>query len=343
MNRPIRSTRFLPLAAAVFGAALLLGGCEKPQQVSTQQGYRGTGMVQVTNPRIVAKAAALHDVPESIPQASADGPKARQVYQNVKLLGDLSAGEFTRLMVSMTQWIAPTEGCNYCHADNGNLADDSNYRKVVARRMIEMTWKINTDWKAHVADTGVTCYTCHRGHGVPQQVWSNAAPSRHASRMLGNDFGQNRPSASVKLASLPYDPLTPFLEQAQPIRVAGTTALPTGNSANIKGTEVTYALMMHMSDSLGVNCTFCHNTRSFGAWDGGPPTRVKAWHGIRMARQLNVDYVDPLADVFPPAREGPMGDPLKVGCSTCHQGVSKPLRGVSMLKDFPELAGKPAN
>jgi len=42
---------------------------------------------------------------------------------------------------------------------------------VVARRMIQMTQRINVDWKPHVADTGVTCYTCHRGNNIPANVW----------------------------------------------------------------------------------------------------------------------------------------------------------------------------
>ena len=37
------------------------------------------------------------------------------------------------------------------------------------------------------------------------------------------------------------------------------------------------------------------------------------------------------------ARLGPHGDPLKVNCATCHQGAYKPLLGVSMLRDYPEL------
>ena len=38
---------------------------------------------------------------------------------------------------------------------------------AVARVMIAMTQRTNEDWKAHVGDTGVTCYTCHRGKNVP--------------------------------------------------------------------------------------------------------------------------------------------------------------------------------
>jgi photosynthetic reaction center cytochrome c subunit len=56
-----------------------------------------------------------------------------------------------------------------------------------------------------------------------------------------------------------------------------------------------------------------------------------------MVRQMNNEYLNPLASVFPDYRKGPMGDVAKVNCTTCHQGVYKPLYGVSMAKDFPEL------
>jgi len=94
---------------------------------------------------------------------------------------------------------------------------------------------------------------------------------------------------------------------------------------------------MHMSNALGVNCTYCHNTRAFSNWEQSPPQRVTAWYGIRMVREMNVGYLDGLGSVFPDYRKGPMGDVAKVNCATCHQGVFKPLYGVSMAKDFPEL------
>jgi photosynthetic reaction center cytochrome c subunit len=58
-----------------------------------------------------------------------------------------------------------------------------------------------------------------------------------------------------------------------------------------------------------------------------------------MVRDLNNDYLKPLTSVFPENRLGPTGDVAKVSCATCHQGAYKPLYGVSMLKDHPELAG----
>lgn len=326
----------LPLLAA----AMLLTACERPPMQSQQQGWRGTGMVQVDNPRTLARQqAALPAIPELPPPSADDGPKARDVFQNVKVLGDLTVAEFTRHMLAVTAWVSPTEGCNYCHNPE-NLADDSKYTKVVARRMIEMTRHVNADWSKHVGQTGVTCYTCHRGQPVPQQVWTSAvAPKNNrVGSGLGNDAGQNKALPSIALASLPYDPFTAYIaggdDGADAIRVQTSTALPTDNRMSIKQAEFTYSLMNHMSNSLGVNCTFCHNTQSFQHWN---EKRVTAWHGIRMARDLNSAYITPLTQVFPANRLGAAGDVPKVFCGTCHQGVNKPLGGAQMAKDFSGL------
>jgi photosynthetic reaction center cytochrome c subunit len=329
--------RLLTLSVAVFGlgAALLLGGCERPPVESKQNGYRGTGMVQVSNPRIAATTAALHVAPPGTPPAGSDGPKAKDVYQNVRVLGDLSVAEFTRHMVAITQWVSPADGCNYCHNPQ-NLADDSKYTKVVARRMIQMTQHLNADWKNHVGNTGVTCYTCHRGQAVPANVWFTPQAPKAAKLFLGDDAGQNRPMSVVGLSSLPYDPFTTYLRDDAVIRVNGKTALPTGNRQSTKQAEHTYGLMVHMSEGLGVNCTFCHNTRSFASWEG-PVQRVTAYHGIRMARDLNVAYMEPLTKSFPANRLGPNGDVAKANCATCHQGVNKPLNGAAMAKDYAGL------
>ena len=330
-------------ALAVLATALVLTACERLPMQSTQLGYRGTGMVQIDNPRILAaQAAARPAIPASTPAASPDGPKAKDVFQNVKVLGDLSVAEFTRTMVAMTAWVAPAEGCNHCHA-GANLADDSKYQKVVSRRMIEMTRHINGDWNAHVGKTGVTCYTCHRGQHVPAETWKTAAPGKRSGpgNLLGNDFGQNKAKPSIALASLPYDPFTGVLDGKGVIRVNGPQALPSGYKMPIQTAERTYSLMNHLSKSLGVNCTFCHNTHSFQSWDG-PPQRVTAWHGIQMARDLNVAYMKPLTGTFPKTSLGPTGDVAKVYCATCHQGQNKPLGGVAMAPDYPAFAGAPA-
>lgn len=337
----MREFRFRSLILSVAALAVL-AGCERPPIESVQRGYRGTGMQQVYNQRLLVTQASLNTAPEPLAAASADGPKAKDVYQNVKVLGDLSVGEFARNMVAITQWVSPKEGCTYCH-NAANFADDSKYTKVVARRMLQMTQHVNADWKSHVGATGVTCYTCHRGNPVPNQVWFAPADRRSTGALLGDLEGQNQPSPSVAYSSLPFDPLTPYLLEAKPIRVNGNEALAmTGNAANRSSTkqaEFTYALMMHFSQSLGVNCTYCHNGQAFQSWEVSPPTRSTAWYGIRMARDLNNDYMTPLTATFPANRLGPKGDVAKVACGTCHQGAFKPLYGAEMAKHHRELQG----
>jgi len=335
----------LKLLAALALAGVAVAGCERPPVDEVQRGYRGTAMVQVYNPRVVAKQAALNTVPEPLAAAPEGGPAAGTIYQNVKVLGGLSIAEFTRTMTAMTAWVVPKDaapaeaGCNYCHV-GGNFADDGKYTKVVARKMLQMTQKINAEWKPHVQGTGVTCYTCHRGKAVPEFVWFQDVDNTAAAG-LGNRAGQNRSTPAINGASLPSDPFTPFLLGAEPIRFTGATALPTGNRKSIKQAEWTFALMTHMSQGLGVNCTYCHNSRAFNDWSQSPPQRAVAWHGIRMARALNNEFMVPLTEVFPAHRKGPLGDVAKLNCATCHQGAYKPLYGASMLKDYVTALAAP--
>ena len=332
------TSRFL--SWAILGAVVLLTGCERPPMLSEQHGYRGTGMVQVKNPRTVEEQAANNTPPFALPAAPTDGPRASQAYKNVQVLGGLSTAQLTRLMVSMTSWVAPNEGCVYCH-NPVNFAEDSKYTKVVARRMIQMTQHVNQDWKAHVSETGVTCYTCHRGNHIPKNVWTAPKDRKYASSLLGDLAGQNLASKEAGLTSLPFDPFSSYLMDNKAIRVNGQEAMAGvgsyANRASLKQTEHTYSLMVHMSESLGVNCTYCHNTRNFASWEESRPQRVTAWHGIRMTRDLNNEYMTPLTSQFPTERLGPHGDVAKVNCSTCHQGAFKPLYGAAMAKDFPEL------
>lgn len=317
---------------------LLTAGWERPPIDSTQSGYRGTGMVDVVNPRTRGADLAAQEAPPSQDPASSEGPRAGDVYQNVQVLGDLSVSEFTRLMQGITNWVSPEEGCAYCH-EGGNFASDKPYTKKVSRRMIEMTQHINAQWKDHVAQTGVTCYTCHRGKNVPQYTWYPDQARDSFQGMAGWRDGQNAPDEDVALSSLPGDPFSPYLLEDTDIRVAEGTALPRGQGASIQATEHTYGLMMHMSESLGVNCTYCHNSRAFRNWEQSNPARVSAWHGIRMAREINNDYVDPLTEWLPPKRKDTQGNAQRVNCTTCHQGLPKPLNGAPMVADYPSLVG----
>jgi photosynthetic reaction center cytochrome c subunit len=266
-------------------------------------------------------------------------PLAKDTFKNVQVLGDLPVGEFTRTMLALTAWVSPKEGCNYCHAPGDDPSVDKLYTKTVARRMLAMTRQINSAWQPHVAQTGVTCWTCHRGQPVPAQVWFNQAGGKQAGGAAAVSDGHNHPSLQAGLTALDVNVLGRFLVGNEPLRAAGVQALPANNPATIKQTENTFGLMIHISQSLGVNCTHCHNTRSHADWSTSPLTRTTAFQGIRMVRELNNQFLLPLAGTFPAERLGPTGDVPKISCATCHQGQNKPLGGAPLLKAHPALGG----
>jgi len=333
----------LALALAV---SLWLVGCER--NLSDQRGFRGTGQIQLKDPGAVAALKDLNSIPPAEDPADIESPPASEVFVNVKVLNDLSATEFSRLMQAMSTWIAPEEGCDYCHNPD-NLESDEKYPKVVARRMLEMTRRINTEWKAHVGETGVTCWTCHRGQAVPSGDWFMGENPAAPKPVMGNRDGQNRPAPSSAFSALPNDPLTRFLVTGETtattvgesaVRIQSSTVGPTrANAPSVKSAEMTYSMMLYISGSLGVNCTYCHNTRAFASWQESTPQRVTAWHGLQMVRELNTQFLIPLTPVFPNYRLGPHGDAPKVGCATCHKGAFKPLNGVSPLPDYMALSG----
>ncbi|MBK1649001.1 photosynthetic reaction center cytochrome PufC [Rhabdochromatium marinum] len=322
------------LALLGLGATAFIVGCEAPPPEIVQNGYRGLSMQQNYNPDLLKELVEANEVPTAIPAATPGGGLAKDVYKNVQVLGDLTVNEFNRTMVALTTWVAPKEGCTYCH-EGVQWESDGVYTKIASRRMLQMTRDTNSNWTSHVADTGVTCYTCHRGNPVPEYVWTSDPGPDHPSEV--SPTGQNAIGHAVGYTSLPYDPFTPFLLGDTEIRIIGTTALPQGNRKSIKQAEWTYSLMGHIMDGLGVNCTFCHNSRSFYAWDQSTPKRTTAWYAIRNVRDINNQYVEPLGEVLPASRKGPLGDPYKVNCKTCHQGAYKPLFGAKMAKDYPAL------
>ena len=315
------------VALVAFGF-VVFGTFRAPRTETVQHGYRGTGMDLVYHRAELAVAQQANALPAAIDPVEKVGKKAKDVYKAVEVLGDLDVAQFNRLMASLATWVAPQQGCAYCHGNQGNFASNALYTKRVARRMLQMTRHINADWKSHVANTGVTCWTCHRGQPVPSYVWFNNPGTMQEMAV---------PSTVAGDSSLPTDPLTPYLQDAKEIRVNAVVPLAGTDHQSIKQTEGTYSLMMHMSTALGVNCTYCHNSRAFSNWSQSTPQRVNAWYGIRMVRDVNANYLESLNGVFPANRLGPHGDVPKVNCTTCHQGAYKPLLGASMIGTYPEL------
>jgi photosynthetic reaction center cytochrome c subunit len=311
---------------------------QRPPVDVVSTGNPGMGMQLLYNPAGVAKSLGVNQPPPMLPQINA-GPPAGSVYKNVQVLKNVSTGAFGRLMVSMTQWTAPQQGCGYCHVA-GNFASDAKNTKVIARRMLLMTIAVNTTYANHVGDVGVTCYTCHRGANVPANIWFTGITPGSAPGLAETNTGKNLPSPVANGSTLPLDPYTPFLQNNDSIRISGNTALPSGNRASLKQTEWTYSLMMSYSQALGVNCEYCHDSRAFDNWSESTPQRVTAFYAEAMLRDLNNNYMVPLTAEFPADQRGASGDVAKIDCATCHQGVYKPLFGAKMAVNFPPLLGQ---
>lgn len=322
----------------VLGAIFISQTFEFSSVDIVQRGYRGLAMEENTTARLGEAKAIANRLPEPAPPVDKAGKKASSEYKNLKVLGDMDANEFLRLMTDMTTWVSPEQGCAYCHDEN-DLAAERPYTKIVSRRMLEMVRYINGSWKTHVADTGVTCWACHRGQPVPANVWFKPEPPR-AFGTVGTRISQNLGSKAAAYSALPNETFGNFLKASDDLRVVPATRVLHGpGMASMQATESTYGFMMHISQGLGVNCTYCHNTRSFVDWDQSTPQRATAWYGIRMTRALNNDFLEPLKPVFPANRLGPTGDVAKANCATCHGASAKPLNGVSQLKDYPVLIG----
>jgi hypothetical protein len=116
--------------------------------------------------RVVYSVVALWVALGSLLAQDKAGDKApKQVPNptNLKVLKVSSGAEVRQIMRTFTAGLGVQ--CVYCHVQ-GNFASDDNPKKEVARQMIEMSQKINTqfsDGKMHV-----TCFTCHRGEAEPK-------------------------------------------------------------------------------------------------------------------------------------------------------------------------------
>ena len=336
---------------AVFLAAMIVAWGQPFATASQQTGPRGTGMhVQEFVSDLEAGDPTLADYYEDEPFYPQEGEDlAGDIYENVQVLGNLTDANFNRLMNAITLWVAPDEGCAYCHAGaaEGNYADDDLYTKVVARSMIQMTQNINQNWAAHVqanAEVGVTCYSCHRGQPVPNNVWFEIGPVN--SNVAGWPAIQNRVTMTSNFTSLPSTYLEHFLLQdedgfygvAQVHDLASRVENLPGDPL-IQQTEMTYAWMNYFSNSLGVNCVFCHNSRAFYDPSQVTPQWATASLGIIMVQEQLEQYILPLESVLPEERLGPVyADVPKLACRTCHQGYQQPLNGLNVIRNWPELA-----
>ncbi|MDQ6802171.1 MAG: c-type cytochrome [Acidobacteriota bacterium] len=96
-------------------------------------------------------------------------------------------------LLSTMRGIARSLGtkCNHCHAANAagsaeefDFASDAKPEKKVARTMLRMVRDINANYVSKVNAHGqaVGCFTCHRGHTVPETQAAAAPPEAPTPR-----------------------------------------------------------------------------------------------------------------------------------------------------------------
>ena len=291
--------------------------------------------------------------PAPLPPAADDSRPATAAYQNVQVLTDVNAGEFMRLQQAITQWVSPREGCGFCHAGE-DYASDAKPQKAAARLMLRMVRHVNADWGQHVQPAGVTCYTCHRGQPVPAETWFPSVPRPDRPVVAKQDNWREAADSVRKF--FPDAGWDLYLLGNEPISVQSTTALPGGTVSSQVVAKRVYEMMMQMSDGIGVNCGYCHNSRAIESWEQSTPMRWAGHYGLQLTRDLNRNFLLQLPQALPltrervhetslpvlPAREdGPQNGNGFVVCATCHYARPKPLNGAAMLSDYPGLGPAP--
>jgi photosynthetic reaction center cytochrome c subunit len=316
-----------------------------------QLGWRASSLVQFAPD---PWQAARQDVPAPTLAAVPDDPRpASAVYRNVKVLNDVNAGDFMRLQAAMTAWVSPRQGCGYCHVA-GDWASDAKPQKAAARVMLAMTRHINSTWSTHVGPQGVTCFSCHEGQPVPRDVWYQSPP-RRTPTMVEPEEDWDEAARTVH-AFFPNEGYEEYLLQDTPGLVQSQTDHPTKQSSNLVAVKRLYEMMMQMSDDIGVNCGFCHNSRAMFDWSQSTPNRWVGLGGIKLTRDINRNYIVGLSSILPLSRlrvdaDQPWSLPRReqgwqagnglAGCATCHHGAPQPKVGVGLAARFPTLMAEP--
>jgi photosynthetic reaction center cytochrome c subunit len=223
--------------------------------------------------------------------------------------------------------------------------------QAVMRAMNVMTQTINTKWRSHVGAQGVTCFTCHRNQAIPPETWFPRVP-KETPAMFARSENWDENAQTVR-RFFPDNGWALYFLQNEPIHVQSKTALRSATVAPELVAKRVYEFMMQMSDGIGVNCGYCHNSRALADWGQSTPNRWTGYTAIQMTRDIDQNYLIKRGDwvpqtreylkqnslVVPPDRRVAHAAPGLVVCASCHYGHIKPDTGASPVQ--PRQAGLP--
>jgi photosynthetic reaction center cytochrome c subunit len=313
------------------------------------------------------------------PTAWAEGVQAGQAWVqanpnpiNVQVLTGMTSAQ---IWLYMQQYVSGGLGvsCQYCH-DLNNFAADTYPQKISARNMLYLVSDVNSqfivdlpNWKGNY----VQCATCHNNKANNLESFGEqfvkSVPDIPVVVEPLNDQGvailnpAEKPEAIRGPVGLqdavlfyvynylvwkPYDPAVPDSGR-------GSLALTYEGGRNQEQVTINQNVMNYQSWSLGVGCTYCHNSRNFVSYseaplNGAPHSgnlanlqygynKLKAQRMLQLTTWLKANWLNYGAvpkEGVPTALEGGAsrfsyqtidGQVYNVpGCYTCHGGQAIP-------------------
>lgn len=321
------------------------------------------------------------------------GVQAGQAYigqfpqpQNVQVLRNMDTAQIWNYMQRISG--AMGVSCQYCH-DINNLAADSYPQKISARLMLLLVRDLNAQYMVNLPNwrgNFVQCDTCHNGQAlnVPSvsDEFNKSTPSIDVvlepldiqglpirDINVLTDTIKPRDATGAPLPSLrmglkqatlyyyynyfiwkPFDP-------ADRTSGRGSLALLVEGNRTQDQVTINQNTMNDMNWSLGVGCTYCHNSRNFYAWEADivapqfPHTyainRLKAQRMLLMTTFMAQNW----SRYVLPRNPQPTGASFPLdgnqyltnidgslyvlpGCYTCHRARSVPRAAINAV-DIP--------
>jgi len=298
---------------------------------------------------------------------------------NVQVLTGMSSAQ---IWTYMQQYVSGGlgVGCQYCH-DLNNFASDEYPQKAQARSMLYLVSDVNSEfivnlpnWKGNY----VQCATCHNNQpNNMEAVGEQFAKSIPDIPVTVDPLDENgmpildpalKPEAIRQPVGLQdavlyyiynYQVWRPY-DAADPESGRGSLALTYDGGRTQDQVTINQNVMNYQSWSLGVGCTYCHNSRNFVAYSDAPTSGVPhsgnlanleyGYNKLKAQRMMQLttwlrenwaNYGAAAKPAIPTALDGgasvfsyqPLnGQTYNVpGCYTCHQGASIPRAALNNI------------
>lgn len=291
---------------------------------------------------------------------------------NVQVLSGLTSAEVWTYMVQYVSGGLGV-GCQYCH-DINNFAADTYPQKTSARNMLYLVSDVNAQFIVDLPNwqgNYIQCATCH--NSAPnnlEAVGAQFVKSVPDIPVVVDPLDENgepildpalKPAALREQVGLQdavlwyiynYQVWKPFVAD-DPESGRGSLALTLDGGRTQDQVTINQNVMNYQGWSLGVGCTFCHNSRNFVAYElnaaGNLVNPVSGYNKLKAQRMMQLTtylaenwptYGALPKDAIPTALDGgasrfsyqTLGDGQIYnvpGCYTCHQGANIPRAAIN--------------